>query len=62
MIKEGLKEIRQGVNAVEIKNEIDKIIDEVVNEIKQVAVQITSEEQIKQVATISGNNDTEVGT
>ena len=61
MIKEGLKEIRQGVNAVEIKNEIDKIVDEVVSEIKQLAVQITSEDQIKQVATISGNNDTEVG-
>lgn len=61
MIKEGLKEIRQGVNAVEIKNEIDKIVDEVVGEIKQLAVQITSEDQIKQVATISGNNDTEVG-
>lgn len=61
MIKEGLKEIRQGVNAVEIKNEIDKIIDQVVDDIKKVAVQITSEDQIKQVATISGNNDTEVG-
>lgn len=61
MIKEGLKEIRQGVNAVEIKNEIDNIVDEVVSEIKQLAVQITSEDQIKQVATISGNNDTEVG-
>lgn len=61
MIKEGLKEIRQGVNAVEIKNEIDKIVDQVVDDIKKVAVQITSEDQIKQVATISGNNDTEVG-
>lgn len=61
MIKQGLKEIRQGVNAVEIKNEIDKIVNEVVDEIKQIAVQITSEDQIKQVATISGNNDPEVG-
>jgi chaperonin GroEL len=61
MIKQGLKEIRQGVNAVEIKNEIDKIIDQVVDDIKKVAVQITSEDQIKQVATISGNNDPEVG-
>lgn len=61
MIKQGLKEIRQGVNAVEIKNEIDKIVNEVVGEIKQIAVQITSEDQIKQVATISGNNDPEVG-
>jgi chaperonin GroEL len=61
MIKQGLKEIRQGVNAVEIKNEIDNIINEVVKEIKELATDISSEEQIKQVATISGNNDPEVG-
>jgi chaperonin GroEL len=61
MIKQGLKEIRQGVNAVEIKNEIDNIVNEVVKEIKELATEISSEEQIKQVATISGNNDPEVG-
>ena len=57
MIKQGLKEIRQGVNAVEIKKEIDNIIAEVINEVKKLAVDVSSEEQIKQVATISGNND-----
>ena len=61
MIKQGLKEIRQGVNAVEIKNEIDNIVNEVVKEIKELATEISSEDQIKQVATISGNNDPEVG-
>jgi chaperonin GroEL len=61
MVKAGLKEIRQGSNAVEIKNEIDKIVNEIVKEIKEQAIEITSEEQIKQVAAISGNNDQEVG-
>lgn len=61
MIKSGLKEIRQGSNAVEIKNEIDKIISEVIKEIKDLAIDISTEEQIKNVATISGNNDPEVG-
>jgi chaperonin GroEL len=61
MVKQGLKEIRQGVNAVEIKKEIDNIIAEVINEVKKLAVDVSSEEQIKQVATISGNNDSEVG-
>lgn len=61
MIKAGLKEIRQGYNAVEIKNEIDKIVTQVVKEIKDLATDIVSEDQIKQVATISGNNDPEVG-
>jgi chaperonin GroEL len=61
IVKAGLKEIRQGYNAVEIKNEIDKIVLEVIQEIKDMAIEISSEEQIKQVATISGNNDPEVG-
>ena len=61
LVKAGLKEIRQGSNAVEIKNEIDKIVNEIVQEIKDMAIEISSEEQIKQVATISGNNDSEVG-
>ena len=61
MIKAGLKEIRQGVNAVAVKKEIDNIVEEIVKEIKSLAVDISSEEQIKHVASISGNNDTEVG-
>lgn len=61
MVKAGLKEIRQGVNAVAVKKEIDNIVEEIVKEIKSLAVDISSEEQIKHVASISGNNDTEVG-
>jgi len=61
MIKAGLKEIRQGSNAVAIKKEIDKIVSEIVEEIKKVAIDVSTEDQIKQVATISGNNDEEVG-
>ena len=61
IVKQGLKEIRQGSNAVEIKREIDNIVAEVIKEIKELAIEINSEEQIKQVATISGNNDPEIG-
>jgi len=61
MIKAGLKEIRQGSNAVAVKKEIDKIVIEMVEEIKIVAIDVSTEDQIKQVATISGNNDEEVG-
>jgi chaperonin GroEL len=61
MIKAGLKEIRQGSNAVAVKKEIDKIVNEMVEEIKKVAIDVSTEDQIKQVATISGNNDEEVG-
>jgi chaperonin GroEL len=61
MVKAGLKEIRQGNNAVEVKNEIDNLIQEVIQEVKKVSIDISTEDQIKQVATISGNNDEEVG-
>jgi chaperonin GroEL len=61
MIKAGLKEIRQGSNAVAVKKEIDKIVNEMIEEIKKVAIDVSTEDQIKQVATISGNNDEEVG-
>lgn len=61
IVEEGLKNIRQGTNAVEIKLAIDKAVEDIVNEIKSKAVEVSSQDQIKQVATISGNNDEEVG-
>jgi chaperonin GroEL len=61
IIEEGLKVIRQGTNAVEIKNAIDTIVNDIIHDIKSSAIDIESEDQIKQVATISGNNDSEVG-
>ena len=61
MIEEGIQSILQGNNAVEIKNELDRLVEETVAKIKDSSTQISSEDQIKQVATISGNNDIEVG-
>jgi chaperonin GroEL len=61
MIQEGMKEIRQGTNAVEVKAGIDKAVAMVIEELKKFSVDVSTEEQIKQVATISGNNDSEVG-
>jgi len=61
MIQEGMREIRQGTNAVEVKAGIDKAVAMVIEELKKFSVDVSTEEQIKQVATISGNNDTEVG-
>lgn len=61
MIEAGMESILQGNNAVEIKNELDRLVEVVVKEIKNIAKDIETEEQIKQVATISGNNDSEIG-
>ena len=62
MAKQGLKYLNHGENAVEIKRSIDKAVKEVIEHLRlQIKEDISSEEQLKQIATISANNDTEVG-
>ena len=48
-------------NATQVKRGIEAAIKEVVAELKSMSVDITGEEQIKQVATLSANGDTEIG-
>ena len=62
MVKQGLIHLNNGANAVEIKRSIDRTVKQVVDFIRQeIKEDISSEEQLKQVATISANNDPEVG-
>jgi chaperonin GroEL len=61
MVNEGMKLIEQGSNPVEIKKGIDMAVKAVVAALKELSVDISSEEQIVQVATISANNDLEIG-
>ena len=62
MVKEGLTSLNNGVNAVTIKREIDAAVKDVVTELRKgISQDISSEEQLEQVATISANNDPEVG-
>lgn len=59
--KQGLNELKTS-NAVEIKRGIDIAVKKVVDYLREsYAKDITDEVQLQQVATISGNNDTEVG-
>ena len=62
MVKNGLTHLNNGINAVKIKREIDSAVKEVVRELrKNISQDISSEDQLKQVATISANNDPEIG-
>jgi len=63
LIKEGMKytNISQKHNAVLIKKGMDNATKAIVNTLKDLSTDIESEDQIKQVATISSNNDEEVG-
>jgi chaperonin GroEL len=59
---EGLKALDKGGNAVEIKRDIDKAVKEVIAYLKENIVEdISSEEQLDQIASVSANNDPEVG-
>lgn len=59
--KQGIQELENS-NAVEVKRGIDIAVKEVVKYLQDdYSQEITEEDQLKHVATISGNNDTEVG-
>ena len=62
IFNEGLERIQAGSNAVSIKRGIDKATKAIVYKLRSgYSKDITDEEQLKQIATISANNDTEVG-
>jgi chaperonin GroEL len=62
ILSNGIKTLKEGSNAVDIKRGIDKAVKDVVKYIeKDYSKDITDEEQLKQIATISANNDLEVG-
>jgi chaperonin GroEL len=60
MVKEGLREIRSGINAIELKNGMKKAGEEVEIELAKNAKMLSTKEEIAQVATISAQ-DAEVG-
>lgn len=60
MAKEGLRYIRNGVNAVELKNGMKKAWDIIRKELEKNTKKISEKEEVEQVATISGQ-DSEVG-
>ena len=62
IFREGLKNVTAGANPMGLKRGIDKAVDAIEAELKNMAIPVdSSEEQIAQVATISANSDTEIG-
>lgn len=62
ILTEGMKNVAAGANPLDIKRGIDKAVKTVVEDIKKQSEKIeNSYEKIEQVATISGNNDPEIG-
>jgi len=62
MVKAGLNALNNDENAVQIKRDIDVAVKQVVTNLKlQISEDISGEEQLEQIATISANNDPETG-
>ena len=61
IVKEGLSALDKKANAVDIKRGIDAAVEQVVKQLRSINEDISSPEQLEQVATISANNDEKVG-
>jgi len=61
IIEEGLKAVAAGMNPMDLKRGIDAATKEIVEELKKKSKKISSNEEVKQVGTISANGDIEVG-
>ncbi len=62
IVKEGLKNVAAGANPLDLKRGIDKAVEAIVAELEKQAVEVgDSSEKIKQVASISANNDDTIG-
>ena len=61
MYNEGLKHLNAGVNPVEMKRGMDKAVTAIVSELRKLSTDVSTNDQIRQVATISANNDEAVG-
>ncbi|MDR2552287.1 MAG: chaperonin GroEL [Treponema sp.] len=61
LVKEGLKSVAAGMTPIELKRGIDKAVDIAVDEIKKNSKEIKDKEEISHVASVSANNDSEIG-
>ncbi|MBT8297452.1 MAG: chaperonin GroEL [Maribacter sp.] len=62
IVKEGLKNVAAGANPMDLKRGIDKAVDAIVADLTKQSKKVgDSSEKIKQVASISSNNDESIG-
>jgi len=59
--REGLKNVTAGANPMALKRGVDKAVQTVVDELKTLSKEVRGKDEIKQVASISANNDEAIG-
>ena len=61
LVREGIKSVAAGMRPIEIKRGIDKAVKLAVEEIKKNAKPVKDADDVTNIATISANNDPEIG-
>ncbi|MDR0762354.1 MAG: chaperonin GroEL [Campylobacteraceae bacterium] len=61
IFKEGLRNITAGANPIEVKRGMDKAVEAVIAELKEISKKVKDKKEIAQVASISANSDTKIG-
>jgi len=59
--KEGCKAVAAGMNPMDLRRGIQQAVEEVVKELQAISVPVKEVDEIKNVATISANNDAHIG-
>jgi chaperonin GroEL len=58
---EGLKAVVAGVNPVQMKQGIERAVDDITEKLKAMSITIKSKKEMAQVASVAANNDPEIG-
>src|ERR1700731_1225015 len=61
IVREGAKAVAAGMNPMDLKRGVDLAVDAVVADLQKNSKNVTSNEEIAQVGTISANGDVEIG-
>jgi chaperonin GroEL len=61
IVREGAKAVAAGMNPMDLKRGVDLAVETVVADLKKNSKNVTSNEEIAQVGTISANGDVEIG-
>ncbi len=61
IIQQGNNHIQKGVNAIFLQRSLEQYGNDIVTYIKTLAKDISSQQQIQQIASISANNDSQIG-
>ena len=61
ILQEGYRKVMNGSNPIELKRGMDLAVKGIIEGIDKISTEVTSNEEITQVGTISSNNDSTIG-